>query len=58
VAETLAQLAARVDALEAVVLKLIEGARRNDIQTAVAPLQARKDQRDGEGGYEIASLIG
>ena len=57
-AETVDQLSKRVDELERVLLDLVRSAKRNEIQAAVAPLQARKDRRDGEGGYEISSLIG
>ena len=57
-AETLAEVAARVDKLERVILDLVQAAKRNEIKAAVAPLQARQDQRVAEVEYEIASLIG
>jgi len=56
-AETLAELSRRVDQLEIALLKLIEGARRTDIVAAAAPLQARKERREGEAEYEISTLI-
>ena len=54
-AETLAELSARVDELERVILERVRKAKRNEIKAAV---KARQDQREDEGGYEITSLIG
>ena len=54
-AETLAELSARVDELERVILELVRNAKRNEIKAAV---KARKDQREDEGEYEVSSLIG
>jgi hypothetical protein len=55
---TLAELSARVDQLEAAINKLVEDAKRSEVQGGTTPLQARKDQRVTELEYEISSLIG
>ena len=54
-AETLAELSARVDELERVILELVRNAKRNEIKATV---KARKDRREAEAEYEITSLIG